>query len=222
MPTDIQIDANKRNARHSNGPVTDPGKIASSQNSFRHGLTASAMSMIAGEKVEDYMDLANGLRTEHKPATITEDVFVTKMIESLWLGARAVKLQQRILFEPPFNENRFNLYMRYQIMHDRASSKALADLHRFRNEARKQEIGFVSQQRSALAREAKIRKLNASTAALERAVQLRKSRPTPPDVVVPAPPAPPYSASVAKTRFGSIRNSLLSATFTSHTEPRPK
>ncbi len=169
-----QHQTNQQNAQHSTGPVTTEGKAASSQNSFRHGLTACSMTMLAGEDPQNYMDLGNSLRAEHKPATPTEDALVTKLIESLWLSARAVKLQQALFLEPQYRRIDLDLYMRYQKMHDRAFSKALDDLIKLRKEARQQQIGSVSQQQEAEIHTAKIRNLNVRSESQEATTQLQK------------------------------------------------
>ena len=49
-----QIEANRRNARLSAGPVTEEGKRRSRQNAVRHGLTAETV-IDALEDAEDYM-----------------------------------------------------------------------------------------------------------------------------------------------------------------------
>ena len=48
-----QIEANRRNARLSTGPVTGDGKKKSRQNALRHGLTAETV-IDALEDAEDY------------------------------------------------------------------------------------------------------------------------------------------------------------------------
>jgi hypothetical protein len=48
-----QIDANRRNARKSTGPITDVGKQRSRSNAVRHGLTVET-AIGALEDAEDY------------------------------------------------------------------------------------------------------------------------------------------------------------------------
>ncbi len=191
MSSKRQIRTNRKNAKNSTGPTTGEGKAISAANSFRHGLTASAITMLHGEDPQDFMDFCNGLRAEHQPATITEDALVTRMIESLWLSARAVKLQQSLMREPPYRRLDLDLYMRYQTMHDRAFSRALTDLAKLRKAARDLQIGFVSQQQSQELHEAKIRNINTRSAAVDHLMQVRKIRTAPlfaaAAVAVPAP-----------------------------------
>ena len=53
MTTFRQIEANRRNARKSTGPVTEEGKQRSRCNAVRHGLTAETV-IGALEDAEDY------------------------------------------------------------------------------------------------------------------------------------------------------------------------
>ncbi len=174
-----RITANRKNAQHSTGPITEEGKATASRNSFRHGLTACAMTMLHGEIAQDYMDFGNGLRAEHNPTTITEDALVTKMIESLWLSARAVKLQQSLFLLPKFRRQDLDLYMRYQTMHDRAFTRAVADLLKLRQAAHAQQTGSVSQTQKQELHIAKVRHLNTRTEATELDMQIRKTRTAP-------------------------------------------
>lgn len=144
--------------------------------SFRPGLTASPMVMLPGEKMEDFLLLGNGLRSEYKPVSLTEDALVTKLIESLWLSTRAVKQQQRLLLDPHYKEEDFDLFVRYQAAQDRCFSRSLRDLLFLRKNLRQQEIGFVSQKRTAVLEEARIRNLNARSAATESLTARRSVR----------------------------------------------
>lgn len=173
-----QRHANQQNARHSTGPISKEGKTISSQNSFRHGLTACTVIAIAGEDIQDYIDLGSSLRAEHHPATVTEDALVEKMALGLWLGRRAVNLQERLFQSSPAPDPKLlALYMRYQVMHDRAFSKALNELQAIRNEARRQEVGSVSQIQKQELHAARVRQLNARTEAINFTLNHRKTRP---------------------------------------------
>ncbi len=148
MSTPAQIAANKENAQHSSGPKTEAGKAASSINNFRHGLAGSFMIM-DWENREDFDELFDSLRAEHKPTTPTEALLVESMTQHYWLRTRALKLQHvSFRMELPQCEYpaELALYLRYQITHERAFHKALNDLLKLRAEKRKAVIGFESSQ----------------------------------------------------------------------------
>ena len=67
MATIKQINANRKNALLSKGPKTDLGKLNSSKNSLKHGLTAK--QLVIGEDLnefEKYRDhMSNGKRLEN-------------------------------------------------------------------------------------------------------------------------------------------------------------
>ena len=154
MATDAQIRANQANAQHSTGPKTAEGKAVSSRNNIRVGLTGSFFYVLDWERQEEFDELLEDLRVEHKPATRTESILVEKMAQSYWLSQRAQFLQKACLNpELPMcrttEEKQFALYMRYQTTHERAFHKSLNELLRLRAEKRKVEIGFESQTRRA-------------------------------------------------------------------------
>jgi low affinity Fe/Cu permease len=149
MSTTAQIAANQVNAQHSTGPKTEQGKAIASLNNLRHGFNGS-FTVMPWESQDEFDFLFIDLRVEYKPVTVTETVLVEKMAQAMWLGQRAVLLQQRC-FNPNVpvcdNEKLLALYLRYQTTHDRAFHRCLNELLRLRAEKRKQEIGFESQKR---------------------------------------------------------------------------
>jgi hypothetical protein len=144
MSTEAQIAANRANAQLSKGPKTKEGKAVSSNNNFRHGFTGAFM-ILSWERYEEFDTLLSGLRAEHLPATITENLLVEKMAQSWWLRTRALLLQNNC-FSDSIDQKQLALYLRYQTTHDRAFHKSLNDLLKLRAEKRKMEIGFESQQ----------------------------------------------------------------------------
>ena len=147
MSTRAQISANQQNAQHSCGPKTEEGKAHSCLNNSRHGLSGG-FRILPWEDREQFVDLLQGLKEEHQPATTTETLLVEKMAQHQWLVQRALMLQELTFHrEVPFceQEKQLAIYLRYQTTHDRAFNKSLDQLLKLRAEKRKAEIGFVSQ-----------------------------------------------------------------------------
>jgi hypothetical protein len=150
MPTKAQTTANAANAQHSTGPKTDAGKAASSLNHLSHGLTGTAFTVLDWEDQNAFDALFSRLRSEHQPATLTEEILVEKIVQHYWLTHRAITFHATCFNSesaPDNPEKQLALYLRYQTTHDRAFYKSLDKLLKLRAEKRKQEIGFESQQR---------------------------------------------------------------------------
>ena len=150
MATASQIEANRANAQHSTGPITPEGKAAVAQNNFRHGLAGSFM-ILDWENREEFDELVENLRAEHRPSSPTEVLLVESMARHYWLRQRAQRLQclcfhNELPMVPEQNQKEFALYLRYQTTHERAFHKSLNDLLKLRAERRKEQIGFESQQ----------------------------------------------------------------------------
>lgn len=92
MATMAQVIANQQNAQLSTGPRTDSGKAASAQNAHKHGLS-SAFTVLAHENQDEFDQLLENLRAEHKPATHHQGFLVDQLAKTQWLLARAQRLE---------------------------------------------------------------------------------------------------------------------------------
>jgi hypothetical protein len=179
MSTPAQISANQANSQVSTGPKTEEGKAAVAQNNFRHGLT-SQFSVLPCESPKAYAALLTGLREEHQPSTITEEILVEKMAQSFWLTQRAQRFAD-VAIETG-DDRKLALYLRYQTTNDRAFHKSLEQLVKLRAEKRKQEIGFESQKQKQAAaerqqemHEARVRLTKAKSEHLELDTEIRST-----------------------------------------------
>jgi hypothetical protein len=138
----IRAEMNRANSQNSTGPRTPEGKLASSRNSFKHGL-ASAQLIIPGEDPAAFEALLTDLLAEHQPANPTEQLLVLEMAQSYWLTQRAIRFQNQCFAPEGVNEKRLALFLRYQTTHERAFHKALNTMIRLKKDRAR---GFVSQE----------------------------------------------------------------------------
>jgi hypothetical protein len=87
-----QIEANRRNARLSTGPVTDEGKRKSRPNAVRHGLTAETV-IDALEDAEDYAAFEMAVTTDYDAQTAVERELVLRLASLLWRLRRATTIE---------------------------------------------------------------------------------------------------------------------------------
>jgi len=87
-----QIEANRRNARLSTGPVTDEGKRRSRQNAVRHGLTAETV-IEALEDAEDYAAFEMAITADYDAQTAVERELVLRLASLLWRLRRATTIE---------------------------------------------------------------------------------------------------------------------------------
>ena len=92
MSTEAQCAANKANAQLSTGPTTQEGKVISSQNRRKFGLTGR-FTVLPWEDQEDFNLLVTRLRAEHQPNIAFETDLIEKMAQHFWLVQPAVLLQ---------------------------------------------------------------------------------------------------------------------------------
>jgi len=87
-----QIEANRRNARLSTGPVTNEGKRRSRQNAVRHGLTAETV-IEALEDAEDYAAFEKAITGDYDAQTAVERELVLRLASLLWRLRRATAIE---------------------------------------------------------------------------------------------------------------------------------
>src|SRR6516165_3950418 len=87
-----QIEANRRNARLSTGPVTEEGKEKSRQNALRHGLTAETV-IDALEDAEDYAAFEMAVTADYDAQSAVERELVLRLASLLWRLRRATTIE---------------------------------------------------------------------------------------------------------------------------------
>jgi hypothetical protein len=115
-----QIEANRRNARLSTGPVTEEGKKSSRQNALRHGLTAETV-IKSLEDAEDYAAFELAVTSDYDAPSAVERELVLRLASLLWRLRRATaietglfEIQARQLFA--FRGRRNDHQKRHQVL----------------------------------------------------------------------------------------------------------
>src|SRR5438045_1209696 len=126
-----QIDANRRNARLSTGPVTEEGKKTSRQNALRHGLTAETV-IDALEDAEDYAAFEMAVTADYDAQSAVERELVLRLASVLWRLRRATaiesglfKIQARHLLQ--FRQARRAHQQRQEIIDNLYSNSVVTD-----------------------------------------------------------------------------------------------
>jgi hypothetical protein len=87
-----QIEANRRNAQLSTGPVTEEGKSISRQNAVRHGLTAETV-IDELEDAEDYAAFEMAVTADYDAQSAVERELVLRLASLLWRLRRATSIE---------------------------------------------------------------------------------------------------------------------------------
>jgi hypothetical protein len=87
-----QIEANRRNAQLSTGPVTEEGKKRSRQNAVHHGLTAETV-IDALEDAEDYAAFEMAVTADYDAESSVERELVLRLASLLWRLRRATAIE---------------------------------------------------------------------------------------------------------------------------------
>jgi len=88
MPTQKQIQANRRNAQKSTGPKTPDGKRIASQNSITHGLTANR-SVIENENLDEFKTFYTTMHETLAPVGPVETMLTERIVSLSWRLKRA-------------------------------------------------------------------------------------------------------------------------------------
>ena len=87
-----QIEANRRNARKSTGPISEEGKERSRCNAVRHGLTAETV-IGALEDAEDYKGFEAAIIADYDARTAVERDLALRLASLLWRLRRATMME---------------------------------------------------------------------------------------------------------------------------------
>src|SRR5580704_8294738 len=87
-----QIEANRRNARNSTGPVTEEGKRRSRCNAVRHGLTAETV-IGALEDAADYKAFEAAIVADYDAQSAVERELVLRLASLLWRLRRSTAIE---------------------------------------------------------------------------------------------------------------------------------
>ncbi|MGA2312459.1 MAG: hypothetical protein ABSF87_08855 [Xanthobacteraceae bacterium] len=87
-----QIEANRRNACKSTGPITDEGKQRSRCNAVRHGLTAETVIGTL-EDAEDYKAFEAAIIADYDAQSAVERELVLRLASLLWRLRRATTME---------------------------------------------------------------------------------------------------------------------------------
>jgi len=87
-----QIEANRRNAQLSSGPVSEEGKKTSRQNAVRHGLTAETVIDVL-EDAEDYAAFEMAVTADYDAQSAVERELVLRLASLLWRLRRATAIE---------------------------------------------------------------------------------------------------------------------------------
>jgi hypothetical protein len=150
LSSPARVLANKTNAERSTGPVTPEGKIASSRNSLRHGLTAKTI-VLSTEEQSEFDQLRETLQRHYAPANEVEREFVEALAQNKWrldrlrrveaafLDHAVAKIREQcpdlttdealaFLFLDEAHAKKMRLFLRYQAPIEKAYNKTLRDL----------------------------------------------------------------------------------------------
>ena len=91
-----QVEANRRNALWSTGPITEAGKHRSRRNAVRHGLCAETVVGTL-EDIEDYKGFEAAIIADYDAETAVERELVLRLASLFWRIRRATAIETTLL-----------------------------------------------------------------------------------------------------------------------------
>ena len=122
MASERQIAANRRNAGRSTGPRTRDGKLRSSQNAVRHGLSAETV-VTALEDPGEYQALESTLMDDYGPQTEMDRQLVARLASLVW------RLRRATLIETELFGIQTNILLHRRNWHNSATPSTTGDLN---------------------------------------------------------------------------------------------
>ena len=135
MSSAAQIEANHANAQLSTGPVTLPGKQASSQNATTHGLYSKHAVLLNEQEHHQFQSLRNSYVYQFNPAGIVEVNLLDLLVLSAWNIERTNRLEAGLAtaegIDPLLSETHAKTLDRittYRVRAERTFHKCLKEL----------------------------------------------------------------------------------------------
>src|SRR3954454_2348956 len=95
MPSQRQIEANRRNAASSTGPRTTRGKAVVALNAVQHGLL-SRQAVTQDESEAELVEFGKRLRGQLAPIGELELLLADRIVSTAWRVRRAISLETRL------------------------------------------------------------------------------------------------------------------------------
>jgi len=95
MPTEAQINANRRNAQKSTGPTSPEGKARSSLNALKSGIDACS-HFIPGEDPAELEALTAAYQLHYRPADPIQLALVDTLISTEWIQRRLRRIEAQL------------------------------------------------------------------------------------------------------------------------------